>query len=371
MNKIKVLQVNKMYYPVTGGVERVVQQIAEGLNDRTDMKVLVCQKKGRGMVENVNGVEVHKASSLGVAFSTPISFSFFRQLRVLRKDRDILHIHMPFPLADVALWLYGFKGKIALWWHADIVKQKKLLLLYKPFMTWLLRRADCIMTATQGHIDDSSFLQPYQDKCVIIPFGVDKALFEKSDQLTAKPRKNGEPLRFLFVGRLIYYKGCEYLLEAMAKVEGATLTIIGEGPLEQSLREQARRLRIDRRVEFRGSVDDNALAQAFADCDVFVLPSIAKTEAFALVQIEAMAYGKPVINTSLPSGVPHVSPDDITGLTVPPEDSDALATAMQKLVDDADLRERFGKAAYARAREEYPMDKMLDRIYNEYERLLK
>ena len=371
MDKIKVLQINKLYHPVTGGVERVVQQIAEGLRDRTDMEVLVCQKKGRGAIDQVNGVPVHLAGSLGMAFSTPLSLNFFGRFRRLRKDRDILHIHMPFPLADVALWLFGFKGKVAVWWHADILKQKRLLLLYKPFMRNLLGRADVIMTATQGHIDHSEFLPPYRDKCVVIPFGVDPGLLEKSAGCANRERPVDKPFSFLFVGRLVYYKGCDVLLEAFAGVPDAELVLVGSGPLEDDLKARARKLGIENRVRFRAEISDDALAGAFSDCDVFVLPSIAKTEAFALVQIEAMAYSKPVINTDLPSGVPYVSLDGLTGLTVSPGDAAALASAMNRLKDDSALRERFGKAAYARAREEYAMDRMLHRVYKEYQQLME
>lgn len=78
MDELKILQVNKLYYPAIGGIEKTLQQISEGLNEQpnVELKVLVCQKKGKGKVELVNGVEVHRAGSLGVLASVPISFSF-------------------------------------------------------------------------------------------------------------------------------------------------------------------------------------------------------------------------------------------------------------------------------------------------------
>ena len=182
MDKVKVLQVNKLYYPWVGGVERVVQQLAEGLNDRTDMKVLVCQAKGRASVEKINGVEVHRAGSLGMMFSMPISISFFREFKKLSKDRDIVHFHMPFPLGDLACLLSGYKGKVVVWWHSDIVKQKKLMKLYKPILEKFLSRADVIIAATQGNIDGSDYLLKYRDKCVIIPYGLDRNIEKESDK---------------------------------------------------------------------------------------------------------------------------------------------------------------------------------------------
>ncbi|MEA4871416.1 MAG: glycosyltransferase [Synergistaceae bacterium] len=370
-DKIRVLQVNKFYHPVTGGVERVVQQIAEGLNGNVDMTVLACQKKGLGINEKINDVRVIKSGSLGTYFSMPVSFSFLRTFSRLSRDADIVHIHMPFPLADVAMFLSGYKGKVVLWWHSDVVKQKKLLLLYRPFLEWLLNRADLIVAATQGHIDNSAFISNRKDKCVVIPYGVDKNIIElSSPSRSAKLKENSDPCSILYIGRLVYYKGCDVLLEAFSKVRNARLTIVGEGPLRSSLEKQADKLGISEKVDFISFLDDRCLAEKLAECDFLVLPSVERSEAFGLVQIEAMAFGKPVINTDLPSGAPLVSLDGITGLTVPPNDAEALAIAIQRIIDEPDLRERFGKAAYKRAREEFSMDKMLSSLFTEYKKLI-
>lgn len=368
MGRLKVLQVNKLYYPVTGGIERVVQQIAEGLNDKTKMNVLVCQEKGKSVIEEVNGVTVHRAGSLGTLFSMPISFSFFRRLKKLSKDRDVIHFHMPFPLGDLGCLLSGYKGKVVVWWHSDIVRQKKLMLYYHPIMKKFLARADIIIVATQGHIDGSDYLPEYSDKCVIIPYGVDKEIEAKGDNyIKNSSPKHKEIINILFVGRLVYYKGCKILLEAFCKVKGAELTMIGSGNLEEELKEQAKILGINDKVHFLGNASEEQLNQAFEECDVFVLPSIVKSEAFGLVQIEAMSYGKPVINTSLASGVPYVSLDHITGLTVTPNDVQALTEAMQWMVDHEEERIEMGKKARERVKECYQMDNMLQSVFEIYQ----
>lgn len=369
-NKIRVLQVNKFYHPVTGGVERVVQQIAEGLNSNVDMTVLACQKKGPGVVEKINDVKVTKSGSIGTFFSMPVSLSFLWNFFRMSKNADIVHIHMPFPLADVAMCFSGYRGKVVLWWHSDVVKQKKLLMLYRPFLLKLLRRADIVIAATQGHIDNSPYLTGYRDKCVVIPYGVDRHILEKSNIVVAGQLNNkSTECSVLYVGRLVYYKGCDVLLKAFAKVQGARLRMIGDGPLLSSLVGQAKKLGLTEKVDFISFLDDDGLAEELAKCDFLVLPSVERSEAFGLVQIEAMAFGKPVINTDLPGGAPMVSLDGITGLTVPPNDPDALATAIQLLIDEPELRERFGKAAYKRAREEFSMDKMLSSLFKEYKKL--
>jgi len=366
--KPRVLQVNKLYYPVIGGVEKTLQQIAEGLKDKTDMQVLVCQPKGKRVVQNINGVKVHKASSFGMLFSMPISLDFFQQFRKLSKDCDILHVHMPFPLADLAAFLFRPKCKIVLWWHSDIVRQKNLTFFYKPLVHWLLNRADVIIVETPGHIEGSSYLPRYKSKCRIIPPAIDDSLLGKSTRYISfnSYKKLTKPVSVLFVGRLVYYKGCTVLLNAFSQVTGAKLIIVGKGNLENSLREQAKRLHISDKVKFLGTLSSAELDKAFQDCDIFVLPSVEKSEAFGLVQIEAMAYGKPVINTALPSGVPYVSLNGQTGLTVPPKNAPALAEAIQKLVDDKKLRLKYGQNAYKRVRECFTLEKMLDGVMREY-----
>lgn len=369
MKKVKVLQVNKLYYPWIGGVEHVVQQLAEGLNNQTDMKVLVCQAKGKTAVEKVNGVMVHRAGSLGMLFSMPISVSFFRHFRKLSKDRDVIHFHMPFPLGDLAYLLSGYKGKVVVWWHSDIVKQKKLVRLYKPIMDKFLSRADVIIAATQGHIDGSDYLPKYKDKCVIIPYGLDRKIEKESDKYIDQtiPSQNcSKPVKMLFVGRLVYYKGCEILIKAFKEVDNAELTIIGDGELRNELEETAKRYNLTEKICFLGNVDEERLRQAFEESDVLVLPSIAKSEAFGLVQIEAMSYGKPVINTNLPSGVPYVSLNQITGLTVPPNDVQALADAMKWMVEHDKERNEMGRRARNRVKECFRMDDMLDKVLKIY-----
>lgn len=381
-NKIRVLQVNKLYYPVTGGIERVVQQLAEGLCDETDTKVLVCCKKGRTIVEQIAGIEVTRASSMGMLSSLPLSVSFLWKFRRMAKDRDIVHIHMPFPLGDLACFLSGYKGKVILWWHSDIVRQKKLMKLYRPLMEWLLRRADCIVVATQGHIDGSKYLKPYQDKCRIIPYGVERQIEETADRWIAvqeessgRQHSSKDSVRFLFVGRLVYYKGCNELIRAFIQVSASRsdlfLDIVGTGPLEREMKEMVHEAGLEERVRFYANVEDEELAEFFGTCDVFVLPSVARSEAFGLVQIEAMAFGKPVINTKLPSGVPYVSLDQVTGLTVPPEDVHKLAQAMQYLAEHPDERREMGVRARQRMKKMYRIDTMLEHVKRLYEELME
>lgn len=370
---MRVLQVNKLYSPWIGGVEKVVQDIAERLQGKVEMKVLVCQPKGAGTREIINKVEVFRAGSIGIYSSMPVSFSFPFLLKKLAKDADILHFHLPFPMATLSHLLVRPKAKVVVWWHSDIVRQKNMMRLYKPFLIQFLKRADRIIVATKEHIGSSAVLKSFEDKCSVIPFGIDASLFEFDENLrrdVARLREKYGSKIVLFVGRLIYYKGVEHLIRAMKDVDG-TLLIVGQGPLESHLRRVATKCGLYERVVFLGKVQDREMTACYHSCDVFVLPSIARSEAFGLVQLEAMACGKPVVNTDLPTGVSFVSRHGETGLTVPPADSAAMGLAIKKLLEDADLREKYGLAARERVEKYFNVARMADDMYHVYEEVLR
>lgn len=366
--RLKVLEVNKAYYPHIGGIETLVKQYSQELGTicNADVKALVC-RDGRGKTtrETLDGVKLTRAGSLGTYFSCPLSLSFIRFFRKMAREADVVHIHVPFPLADIALLLSGFKGRVVVSWHSDVVKQKKLMTFYKPFMMKLLKRADCIITATKGHIDGSDYLPGFRRKCSIVPYGItpeDYLSIERSPILTNRlcDKKN---VKVFFTGRLVYYKGVDILLKAFTMTENCELFIAGTGEMEQELKAFAKRHNIEKKVHFLGFLPDNELKQAYADCDIFVLPSVLKSEAFGIVQLEAMVYGKPVINTKLPSGVPYVSVHGKTGLTVPPSDAKALAEAINTLAADAKMRESFGKAAAERVMTEFNEKNVIRKLY--------
>ena len=370
--KLRILEVNKAYYPHTGGIETLVRQYSEELGDidSVSVKTLVCRDgRGRTYREDVNGVDLTRAGSFGTYFSCPVSLSFIRLFRKMAKKADVVHIHVPFPLADFALMLSGFKGRVVVSWHSDVVKQKKLMMFYKPFLRYLLKRADAVVTATEGHVKGSDYLPEFAEKCVTVPYGIEPEQYlsiERAPVLTDKCTEKG-CIKLFFTGRLVYYKGVEVLLRAMGYASRTDckceLFIAGEGELREKLENMAERYGIAEKVHFLGFLPDEQLKQAYADCDIFILPSVVKSEAFGIVQLEAMIYGKPVINTALPSGVPYVSLHGKTGLTVRPDDSKQLAAAIVKLAGDEKLRERLGKAAKERVMDEFSEKNVLRKLY--------
>ena len=370
--RLRVLQVNKLYAPEIGGVERTVQLIAEGLRERVAGEVLACRVRGRGQEDCVNGIPVHRVGSLGRVLSMPLAPTLPLRLRALSRRLDLVHFHAPFPLGELSLFLLPRALPAVVTWHSDIIRQRLLLRIYQGMLRRFLQRVALVMVTSPMAVRTSPLLGAVAEKCRVVPLGVDLARFELDaagrERARAVRRRFGEPL-VLFVGRLVYYKGLEYLVAAMRDVR-ATLLIVGSGPLRGSLEREVQQAGLSRRVHFVDAPSDADVVTYLHACDVFVLPSVHNSEAFGLVQVEAMACGKPVVNTALPTGVPYVSVDGKTGLTVPVRDAPALAGAIGSLLEDRVLRERLGAGARARVEAEFTLGRMLDRVLDVYREAL-
>ncbi len=320
---MRILQVNKLYDPWIGGVETVAQDIAEGLNGHDGISIvnLVCQPRGKRKVEDIHGVPTYRAASWGMVSGMPLSWDFFRLFRKLSKDADVIILHHPFPLAFVAYRLFGRGKRVVVWYHSDIVRQRIAKLPFLPFIRFALQRAEYIFVSNAAIVRNSAMLRRFSGKCKVLYFGVDPERFRMTDAVRRKSDEiratYGAPL-VLAVGRLVYYKGFLYLIAAMRDVS-AHLLIVGSGPIRGALEREVRELRLEDRVRIIDSVPD--LIPYYHACDIFALPSSEASEVFGIVQIEAMACGKPVVNTALPTGVPEVSVDGVTGRTVPPRDA--------------------------------------------------
>ena len=363
---MKFLQVNKLYYPWVGGVEKVVQQIAEGLNEKDDFKieVLCCQWKGKRKIEKINGVKVIRAQSFGIFWGLPISFDFFRLFKKMGNEADIIDFHHPFSLGDLAIFLFPPKAKIILHYHSDIVRQKIFNFLINPLIFHTLRKAQKILVSNPNLVKNSPYLKNFRKKCEVIPFGVDLSKFEKFDEKKVENLKKKYGEFVLFVGRLNYYKGLKYLVEAMKDV-GANLVIVGGGPEKENLEFRIKNLEL-KNVYFLPFQSEDELINYYHACSIFVLPSIFKSEAFGLVLIEAMACGKPVISTELGTGTSFVNQDGVTGFVVPPKDSWALAQAIKEILENKKMAQELGQNASKRVSEELSLEKMLEKISRVY-----
>jgi len=371
--KHSVLQVNKLYYPHIGGIERIVQSISEGIRPSFEVQVLVCQPYGLARVDNVAGVSVTRAGSLGIWRSMPVSLSFPLIYRRMAPRFDLIHLHHPFPLGELSALKFNSRAKLVLTWYSSIVRQKYLFTLYRPLLEQLLERLDAIILIYPEALKHTTVLAQHHHKCWTIPLGIDAQQFQTgegwSQEVAELREKYGDRL-ILFVGRLVYYKGLEYLITAMRSVSGRLL-VVGDGPLKKALQKQVLEMGLRDRVVFVGTATQSRLRSLLNACDIFVLPSTHPSEAFGLVQLEAMACRKPVVNTNLPSGVPFVSLDRVTGLTVEPCNSRALAQAINTLLSDPELRRSYGENGRQRVLREFTAETMVKRTLELYHRLVE
>jgi rhamnosyl/mannosyltransferase len=359
---MKILEINKLYYPIIGGVETVVKDIAEGLNGQNNFQidVLACQKKGARTTEILNNVSVFKAASFGKALGMPLSLDFFRLFKSLKNNYDLFLVHFPFPLAALIAPLIP-KNKLIIYYHSDIVRQKLFSLPFQPFINCSLKRAAKILVSGQNIISSSPVLKKYAAKCEVIPFGF-RADFQSTDYQAAEKIKQqyaaDKPL-LLAIGRLVYYKGYQYAIEALKNLD-AKFLIVGRGPEAKKLETQ---------ITATGQTDkifilppQARLEPYLLACDIFLFPSQARSEAFGLVQLEALAAGKPIINTRLKTAVEEVSPDGISGLTVEPKNASALAAALDKLLKDESPRQQYGINAKQRYQDYFQMEMFLEKM---------
>ncbi|MBC8254452.1 MAG: glycosyltransferase [Ardenticatenia bacterium] len=358
-----ILHLYKDYHPVLGGIENHMKVLAEAqVAAGTQVTVLVCSPGRRTQVETLNGVRIIKAGRLATVASMPLSLA---QLLALRRMKpDVVHIHSPYPLGEMANWLWGRGRATVITYHSDVVRQRGWLRLYAPVLRRVLEAVDRIIVDSQPYIDTSTWLQAVRHKCVAVPIGVDAQRFVPS------PRTPLDKPAVLFVGRLRYYKGLDVLLRALASTPEIQLLVVGDGPMRGVWEALAQELGLSDQVCFAGDVDDADLPRWYQKADVFVLPSNSRAEAYGIVLLEAMASGLPCIATELGTGTSWIVQDGTTGIVVPPEDPLALAGAMAGLLEDPDLCRSMGRAGRERVERHFSVERMTRGVEDVYQSVL-
>jgi glycosyltransferase involved in cell wall biosynthesis len=182
----------------------------------------------------------------------------------------------------------------------------------------------------------------------------------------ASPSRTGiapYPVRIISIGRLVAFKGFEYLIDACADLGRRGLEfaceIIGDGPLRGELEGRIRKLNLSDRVHLLGSLSQGAVLEKLRAADIFALSSVTDkqgaSDVFPTVIIEAMAAARPVVSTRL-AGIPESVVDGETGLLVSPENAMALAEALRRLIEDAKLRFHYGRAGRARIEQHFRIE---------------
>ncbi|HXZ88010.1 MAG TPA: glycosyltransferase [Candidatus Binataceae bacterium] len=361
---MRVLQVGKFYPPHMGGIETHLQDLCGELSRSISVRVLVANDSRRHCDEIVDGLRVTRLAPLFNVSTAPVCPRMAPEIR--RARADLVHLHLPNPATMLACFASAHRGRLVLTWHSDVLRPPVITRALAPLERLAIRRAGACIVTSHRYLESSPLLSEHRARCRVIPYGIPCERFAQCDTAAvARIRARfGTPL-LLAVGRLTYYKGFEFLIHAMRYID-AHLLLIGDGPLRQMLEGDARALGVSPRVSFLGEIHNRALSPYYHAADVFVLPSVARSEAFGIVQLEAMASGVPVVNTRIDSGVPSVSLDGTTGLTVPPCAPEPLAAAINCLLDDPPLRARYGAAGRRRVAEEFTLDQMARRTLDVY-----
>ena len=378
---MNILHIYKDYFPVLGGIENHVRLLAEGQAARGhQVTALITNPDGlRTTAIDEAGVRVVRAGRLATVASTPLSLALPWQLA--RARPDVVHLHFPYPIGEVSQWLLRRGRATVLTYHSDVVRQARILRLYRPLLARVLKKTDALIVGSP-QMRNSAYLAPHQAKVRLIPYGIPLARFRgrpaatemarvAERYLTTGPANTGAAPapRLLFVGRLRYYKGLDTLIEALPALRPARLLVVGAGPMAEPWQTLTRAVGVPDRIAWLGEVPDADLPALYHLADLFVLPASHPSEAFGLVQVEAMAAGLPVVCTELGTGTSYVNQDGITGRVVPPRDPGALTSAISDLLADPALRARMGAAARARATE-FDLDLMVDRVLALYTDLL-
>lgn len=374
---MKIIQAFKIYWPDNGGgIAKVMESIADAFAD-CRQEIIVCQndRHKKSVDDMYKGIPVHRCRQLFTCVSTPVSIEFLRKIKQDTTNSDLLIYHFPYPMADLAVLLGIYSGRLVVWWHCGFEKYKKLAPFYRLLVRHTLKKADRILVSSKGNLNHSALLLKYKSKCSVIPFCVSEECRKRGLEYAAKQHSKKDKITILFIGRLVWYKGCDVLLQAFAQMQkpaqakACRLVLVGSGPLEKELKRLAASLELQN-VRFAGMVSEEEKIKWLEQCDFLVLPSVSKAEAFAVVQIEAMAFGKPVVNTRLPSGVPYVSRDGITGKTVSPGSICELAAAMQELAENDSLRKQYGENARKMVQKKYTQQVMAEKYQKLFAQLL-
>ncbi len=362
----KVLHISKFYPPVKGGIETVAQILCKELQPYADIEVLAANTTNFRQDDIIDSIPVHRAGTLFRFLNMPICPAMPAMIRELKPD--LVHLHWPNPAALLALLQSKYDGPSVVTYHADLLRLYPFSLVLAPVVHRFLERSAAIFVSSENYVRSSPFLPRHEHKCRIAPFGIYTERFHavRAEEIAAIRAQHKTPI-LLAVCRLSHYKGLTHLFRAMRGVD-ATLLVIGNGPQRKRLEGEIRRHKLENKIRLLGEVGD--IVPYYQACDIFVLPSVNRGEAFGVVQLEAMACAKPVINTSIPSGVPFVSPHMVTGLTVPPEDSSALCRAINTLLTDTELSSRLGQAGLERINNFFTIENMIAPVLRSYREVL-
>ncbi len=347
---MRVLHFYRTYLPDTvGGAEQSIYHLCRAGADqgiRNTLLTLTAEPCGDRFV-SMPGHEVERVRSHFKVASVELSWRAVRRFRELSEEADILHLHFPWPMADIAYLAAHTRKPTVVTYHADIQRQRRLLAMYRPLMHRFLGSVDRIVATSPQYAATSEVLKLYPEKTEVVPLGLTSAYYPEPDDALMRSwsERIGGPF-FLFVGVFRYYKGLPVLIEAIRQT-GYPLVLVGDGPLADEIRALVARCGASS-VHFAGRVSEVDKMALIRLSRALVMPSPNRAEAFGMSLLEAAMMGKPMITCEIGTGTSFVNAHGQTGLVVAPDNPAELAQAMHELWGDPLLRERMGRCAALR-----------------------
>ncbi|WP_201744665.1 glycosyltransferase [Neoaquamicrobium microcysteis] len=340
---MKILHVYKVYLPENfTGIPRVIHTLAEGLTHKgVESHVLTLAAKGRSEPEAIGSHYAHYVRrDLHIA-SASLSASAFGRFRQLAKSADVIHYHLPWPLADILHLAAGRKKPSVATYHSDIVKQRLVLPIYSRLLHPFLRKVDAIVATSSNYAETSEILAKHRSRVSIIPIGIGEREEPEPNQKERWRARFGDSF-FLFVGSLRYYKGLPFLIEA-ARRTGLPVVIAGSRDLADFDIHD-----VPENVHFSGEVSEEDKEALLSLCQAFVFPSHLRSEAFGVALLEAARAAKPMISCEIGTGTSFVNIAGETGLVIAPRDPEALGGAMTWLAHNPQEAQKMGANARRR-----------------------
>jgi glycosyltransferase involved in cell wall biosynthesis len=342
------------YAPQVGGYENQIKLLAENLSKFFPVKVVTFNLTNSLAEEFINNVEVYRVKPQLVFFRVPFSLSYLKKLGGM--DFDLLHAHGFVPVvSDLSVVYAKLKNKTTVYTHhfdGNVQDSNTWNILAKTYNKTIARFsfqfADALVATTKSYAETSPALRKHLGKVYVIPCFVDCNRFKPQSlsqvaQLRQQLRLDGKKV-ILFVGRIVPYKGLEYLIKAVEHAknelgeefnlllvgseEGKNIT--GKSEYYQQILNLVKKSSVRENIHFLGRVESSQLAAYYSLADVFALPSVMRGEAFGSVLLEALACGTPVVASSIPGVRDVLKGDGFIGSYVPPKDSLALSEALVK-----------------------------------------
>jgi glycosyltransferase involved in cell wall biosynthesis len=371
----KILHISNYYVPHIGGTEITCQYLAEGSKERYDVKVICFSESQKDKVETINGITVYKAGvSVNIARQS-LSLSYYRILReiIVTWKPDLIHFHYPNPFVTALLLpLLPKQTKLYLHWHLDVTTQKKIYPFIKPLERRLLKRANMIVTTSPDYKESSKPLQDFIHKVKILPSAIDISKFNLNDDdihAIDKIRKRYDERKIVFyAGRHVLHKGVHLLLDAATYLENdCTIYIAGNGTITKDIKQQCGL----KNVIFLDRLDNDELKHYYYAADIFAFPSYTRSEAFGLVLAEAMYCKTAAVTFTIKgSGVNWVCLNGVTGIEVENSNIREYAKAIDELLSDDFLRNRYAENGRVRVINEFTIEKEICILMSHYNSLL-